>query len=247
MAKKKPAPKEVQRDVLPIEEPAPELKIVEGTSPELTPEQQSAQAWIKGETPEADEPDEPKAKRRKKPLDEKIRDYTIANPTLSKEHLAQHFKTNLDVVVKALGLSKTQPDNGENDVAKKKKAAVKTGTNKKAGPTRPAKGPVVGVNKSKLIKEDLTKTPDAKPADLAVKHGVSEGLVQKVRREMGLTKKRKGGRPKGSTNKAKATRAAGNEVGNGHTGSQHGFISAAFALGLDKAQELLDRAKKLLG
>jgi hypothetical protein len=52
----------------------------------------------------------------------------------------------------------------------------------------------------------------------------------------------KGGRPKGST--TKATRAV---VGNGHVAGQHGFISAAFAMGLDNAQKLLDKAKQLLG
>jgi hypothetical protein len=128
--------------------------------------------------------------------------------------------------------------------AKKKTAAV---TNKvKTSFKKAMPADLKKVNKSAAVREYALAHPTATCQEVADALGYEYNTAYTAHFKNLGSPKKKGGRPKGSTNKV-AKAAAGHESGNGHTGSQHGFISAAFAMGLDNAQKLLDKAKQLLG
>jgi hypothetical protein len=108
--------------------------------------------------------------------------------------------------------------------------AKKVGTNKRKGPS--------GESKTAQIKAALEKNKEATVAELVAAYKVSAGLVNKIRSDLGLTKKRK--------KKGKPGRKAGGEKSNGRVALNHAeeFVQRAFTLGLDSAISLLEKVKK---
>lgn len=112
-------------------------------------------------------------------------------------------------------------------------AKTKTTSNKK----KPAAKAKSGSDK---VREYYADHPEAKQSEIAKAAGVAPSQVSSVLKALGVTGKKK-------KTKSKAPKAAKATVNaNGHIHSPSDFVKAAFALGLDKAIETLEKVKKAI-